>query len=233
MCGRFALLLSPDQLARQFDLPFVDELIPRYNIAPGQPIAVVRSGPDGGRELKAMHWGLQPSWADPAQGAKLINARAESVHQKPSFRSAFVRRRAIIPASGFFEWKAPAEAGVKKAPKTPYYITVEGMEVLPLAGLWEQRLDKSAGKEQLSCTILTREASTAMRPIHERMPVILPFAAVDRWLDPAQQNAEALQHIFGEAVLDGFRFQEISRRINNPAHEGPEALAPPAADDYR
>ncbi|MBX7059724.1 MAG: SOS response-associated peptidase [Leptospirales bacterium] len=229
MCGRFALLLSPDQLARQFDLPLLEDLIPRYNIAPGQEIAVVRSLADGKRILSSMLWGLIPAWArNRAESARLINARLETASQKPSFREAFLRHRALIPASGFYEWQTAASGPVKsgKNAKQPYYIDRQDGATMALAALWTPSPENDEQAGSGTCAILTRAASTAMQSIHERMPLILPPESWSAWLDPALQSEAEIASLSQTALEDGFRFRAISRLINKASFDDAAVLAP-------
>src|SRR5262245_35107324 len=175
MCGRFTLATSRAQLADLFRLAGGPELPLRYNIAPTQPVPVVRAAGDG-RALALARWGLIPRWAtDPAIGNRLINARSETVAEKPSFRDAFRKRRCLIPATGFYEWAKTAGG------KQPYHFRLLDGRPFAFAGLWE-RWDRG-GEPVESCTILTTAANAVVRPVHERMPVILPAEAFAAWLD--------------------------------------------------
>src|SRR5210317_2143755 len=167
MCGRFVLENSPEQLMKVYRLSSLPELSPRYNIAPSQQIAVIRQQNGGDRELVFMQWGLIPSWAkDPTVSYKMINARSETAHEKPSFKQAFRSRRCIIPATGFYEWETIGKE------KIPHYIHLYGGEIMSLAGLWE-RWKSPEGEEIKTCTILTTAANSLVRHLHDRMPVIL------------------------------------------------------------
>ncbi|NUP95079.1 MAG: SOS response-associated peptidase, partial [Planctomycetaceae bacterium] len=180
MCGRMTLTRPGDALRTLFDLDAPPDAVPRFNIAPTQKIlVVVRDGATApGLRVAWMRWGLVPPWAkDPVKGPPLINARAETVAEKPSFRSAFKRRRCLVPASGFYEWRA--EGGRKQ----PYYIYAADGAPLAIAGLWEH-WEGPEGDVVESCTLLTTEANDLVRPIHDRMPVFLPPAAFADWLDP-------------------------------------------------
>jgi putative SOS response-associated peptidase YedK len=175
MCGRFALHANPQVIALQFGLAAAPGIRPRYNIAPTTDILVVRSQ-EGTARAAQLRWGLVPRWAkDPAIGARLNNARAETVAEKPSFRDAFRRRRCLVPASGFYEWKA--EGGRKQ----PYYILPAEGELFALAGVWEPWRSRDQALE--TCAIVTTDANAAMQPIHERMPVIVGQRDYARWLD--------------------------------------------------
>lgn len=187
MCGRFTLF-EPDQvLAREFGVSDFPPRSPRYNIAPSQPITAVRAAPSGsGREIALLRWGLIPSWSkDPATGNRLINARAETAREKPSFRNAFRRHRCLIPTSGFYEWQRQ-ERG-----KQPYFIRMRNGHPFAFAGLWDrwERPDEGAVE---TCTILTTAANDVLAPIHDRMPVIVPPGEYDRWLDPSLRDPDSL-----------------------------------------
>ena len=177
MCGRYTLKAPREAIAEAFDLADVPQLLPRYNIAPTQAVPVVRlDRASGEREIALLQWGLIPSWADdPAIGNRLINARAETVAEKPAFRTAFKKRRCLVVADGFYEWK-------RENGKTPYYFRLKDSSPFAFAGLWE-RWEK--GEEPVeSCTLLTCEANGVVAPVHGRMPVILKPEDYARWLDP-------------------------------------------------
>ena len=186
MCGRFTLRSSPQAVAEAFGLPEVPHLLPRFNVAPGRPVAVVRQQPAAkGRELAFLRWGLVPAWADdPSIGDRLANARSETAATKPSFRQAFGSRRCLVVADGLYEWQKV------NGRKQPYFVGLRGDRPFGLAGLWE-RWEKG-GEPVESCTILTTDANELMRPIHERMPVIVPPDQYSLWLDPRCQDAGKL-----------------------------------------
>ncbi|MCG3206849.1 MAG: putative SOS response-associated peptidase YedK [Anaerolineae bacterium] len=220
MCGRFTLTQNSQQLAESFQqfAPPAD-FSPRYNIAPTQPVAVVAN--DGRQQIDFFVWGLIPSWAkEPSIGNKLINARAETLAEKPSFRSAYRRRRCLILADGFFEWRKNPDNS-----KTPLYIQLEGQEPFAFAGLWEQ-WHSPQGDEVLSCTIITTEPNALMAKIHNRMPVILPPAAYNQWLDPAEQKPERLQSLLAPFPAEQMTAYPVSRVVNNPRFDGPDCIAP-------
>jgi putative SOS response-associated peptidase YedK len=183
MCGRFTLAQSPEAVAKAFGLDAVPNFPPRYNIAPSQPVGVIVRGQNAPKpEFRLMGWGLIPSWAkDPSIGAKLINARSETLTEKPSFRAAFKYRRCLIPADGFYEWQK-TQGGAKQ----PFYFSMAGNAVFAFAGLWESWNDIE------SCTILTTAANGLLQPIHDRMPVILSPKDYGRWLDPSVQGGRVL-----------------------------------------
>jgi putative SOS response-associated peptidase YedK len=186
MCGRFTLKTSPARIKEMFRLQRMGEFDNRYNIAPSQPVLAVRvSGETGEREGTLLKWGLIPSWAkEPGIGNNLANARADTIAEKPAFRSAFKKRRCLVIADGFYEWK-------KVNGKTPYYFRLKDEGPFAFAGLWE-RWDK--GEEPVeSCTLITTEANGVVGQVHDRMPVILDPGSFDRWLDPTEQRAEVLK----------------------------------------
>lgn len=224
MCGRFTLNTSGEALAQQFELAEVPALEPRYNIAPGQHVAVVRpSSEEDGRELSFLRWGLVPSWAkDPSVGNRLINARAETVAEKPAFRTAFKHRRCLIIADGFYEWQASGHGRQKQ----PFYFRMQDSRPFAFAGLWEQW----QGAEDVleTCTILTTDANTLLAPVHNRMPIILHPKDYDLWLDPAVQTPEPLQTLLQPYPAEAMTGYTVSRYVNNASNEGPQCLAPAA-----
>lgn len=219
MCGRFALFASSDEVAKRLHLPESSLFESRYNIAPTQPVAAVRATAKG-HELASFRWGLIPSWAgEPAIGNKLLNARCETVADKPSFRSAFRQRRCLIPASGFYEWQKQG-AGRKQ----PYFIRPRDGGLFAFAGLWERWHDPH-GETIETCTILTTEANELMRPLHERMPVIIEPASDGVWLDP-HSSADALRALFVPFASDRIEAIPVGAWVSNPKHEGTRCLEP-------
>jgi putative SOS response-associated peptidase YedK len=219
MCGRFTLRTPARDLVEIFELLREPELSPRYNIAPTQRVAVVRqSGKD--REFAAMRWGLVPSWSkDPKAGPPLINARGETVATKPSFRTAFKRRRCLIPADGFYEWQK-----TDSKTKIPHYIRMAKDRPFAFAGLWECRQGND-GSALESCTIVTTEANDLMRPLHDRMPVILPEETFAQWLDPKNEDVpelEALLRPYSSTEMTAF---PITTLVNSPRNDCPECIA--------
>lgn len=218
MCGRFTLSQSTDAIASAFNLSQIS-LEPRYNIAPTQLIpSVLYSSELGERQLQMFRWGLIPSWAkDAAMGAKLINARAETVNEKPSFKAAFKRRRCLIIADGFYEWQR------LEAKKQPYYFRLQNSQIFAFAGLWEHWKSPD-GQIINSCTILTTEANDLLRPIHNRMPVILEPKNYDLWLDPQVETSEKLQPILQPYQADLMIGYTVSTKVNNPKNNTPECI---------
>ncbi len=173
MCGRFAFYSPSEAAAALFGVSASTEVQPRYNIAPTQYIAAIRNGSEG-RELAMLRWGLVPSWAkDPSIGNRMINARAETVAEKPSYRAAFRHRRCVVLADGFYEWRRESDA------KTPYFISLASGEPFALAGLWENWSDKSSGESLQTTTLITTAANAFMLPLHHRMPLVLTAGCSD------------------------------------------------------
>lgn len=221
MCGRFTLTSSADEIAQAFQLSDVPQRSPRYNIAPTQPLETIITK-SGERKLEMMKWGLIPHWAkDPKMGNKLINARAETLAEKPSFRGAFQHRRCLILANGFYEWHKSAE----KKQKQPYYIHLIHHEPFAFAGLWET-WQPETGEAILSCTLITTVANELMQPIHQRMPVILSSQDYDNWLNPAITEAQSLQSCLKPYPSSAMTAYRVSSLVNSPTHEQPECIEP-------
>ncbi len=220
MCGRFSLTTAPQWVAEQFGLAEVPDLGPRYNIAPTQDVAVVRSQSDGiGNRLDLVRWGLVPPGSGPAAGsAPLINARSETVMEKPVFRSAFLARRCLVPADGFFEWR---DLGGRKQ---PIYFTAGDERPFAFAGLWERYI-ASDGYPLESCTILTTEPNALVRPVHDRMPVILPADAYDCWLNSANPQRD-LVPLLVPFPGDAMRSRAVNPIVNSVATDSAECIAP-------
>ena len=220
MCGRYTLAVSPEKLSDRFAVEPPFDLKPRYNIAPTQAVVAVRQI-DGHRELVSLRWGLIPAWAkDAGIGNRLINARSETILEKPSFRAAFQRRRCLIPASGFYEWQALPDG------KQPFYFTPGDDVLMAFAGLWEQwRAPDGALVE--SCTILTTTANAVVAPIHDRMPVIVPpdFDAV--WLDPTSDIRQLHELCLAPPPVM-LRCYPVSKAVNQVRNDS-EALIQPQA----
>ena len=223
MCGRYQLKAEAKRLAKWFAALHVEGaglLVPRYNIAPGTPVLIVRNTPTG-RAIEHVRWGLVPGWADdPKIGYKLINARSETAAHKPGFRGAMKYRRCIVPVSGFYEWKK-----INSKSKQPHHITIEGADVFGLAGLWEMWQDP-AGNELETCTILTCEPNEMMAELHDRMPVILPQRDYDAWLDPDQQDAVKASRFLKPYPAENMRAWPISTYVNKAGNEGEQCIDP-------
>lgn len=219
MCGRFTLSQSTEAIASAFNLTQIAPLEPRYNIAPTQLVpCVLYPAAQSASQLQMLRWGLIPAWAkDLAIGAKLINARAETVGEKPSFKSAFKRRRCLIIADGFYEWQR------QEGKKQPYYFRLQNVQPFAFAGLWEQW--KSPDEETItSCTILTTEANALLRPIHNRMPVIIDPKDYNIWLDTEVQKPELLQPLLQPYQADLMTSYAVSTKVNNPRNNTPECI---------
>jgi putative SOS response-associated peptidase YedK len=221
MCGRFTLFEPDKVLSREFGVSGFPALSPRYNIAPSQPVATVRSAPGGiGRELALLRWGLIPSWSkDPAIGNRLINARAETVREKPSFRNAFKRHRCLIPASGFYEWLR-WERG-----KQPYFVRMCDSHTFAFAGLWDRWESPDEGVIE-TCAILTTAANAVLAPIHDRMPVIVPSGEYDRWLDPSPKDPDSLTSLLVPFPPEEMVAYPVNPRVNAPSTDDLGCIAP-------
>ena len=241
MCGRFTLRAPASVVAAQFGLFEMPPFTPRFNIAPTQPVAVVRCSPENSqpeRELVWLRWGLIPSWAkDPAIGSRMINARAETAADKPAYRAAFRRRRCLVVADGFYEWQRTGGR------KQPYFIRMHDDRPFAFAGLWESWSDDGRRSQQNdvemplfanedltpsspveSCTLLTAEPNQLIQPIHNRMPVILPADDYQRWLDPAVQKPEPLAPLLRPFPVDQMIAYPVSTYVNSPTRDDPRCI---------
>ncbi|MGV0024668.1 SOS response-associated peptidase [Phormidesmis priestleyi] len=213
MCGRFTQSLTGEAIAEAFDLADLPNWTPRYNIAPTQFIPAILTGESGDRTFKTLRWGLIPSWAkDPAMGARLINARSETVTEKPSFRSAFKKRRCLIVADGFYEWQK------NQGKKQPFYFRLKTGQPFGFAGLWEQ-WQPPEGDLWQTCTILTTDANSLLSQVHDRMPVMLHPEDYDRWLDPQNQDTDALQSLLRPYESEAMVSYAVSPIVNSPTHD--------------
>lgn len=223
MCGRYALDENARELADHFRLIAVPELTPRYNIAPGTAVPVIRSA-SAGIVMEPMLWGLTPAWARrtpaPTSLPKPINARSETVRDKPMFREAFRRRRCILPASGFYEWFRPASGA-----KQPYYIHPVAERVFAMAGLYED----GDGEHPPSCCILTVSANEVMAPIHDRMPVMLAGPDWARWLAP-DTSRDVITPLLAPAPAETMTAHRVGTRVNSARNDGPELILPVSSD---
>lgn len=222
MCGRFTLTTTPEEVAEHFGLDQVPLLSPRFNIAPGQPIATIAKVSAGARPALALrHWGLIPAWAkDRKLGNRLINARVETVAERPSFRDAFRRRRCLVPADGFYEWASHAGGA-----RQPVHIALPGRRCFAIAGLWESWRDPRGASIE-SCTLLTTEAHPKLRALHDRMPVILDPAEYAAWLDPRPADDATLMRLARGAPAEGFELKAVSRRVNDVRVDDAACLEP-------
>lgn len=220
MCGRFDLHLPKELLAEILGISILKDIQPRYNIAPTQQVAVIRTYPDGTRHLDLLKWGLIPSWAkDPSIGSKMINARSETVHEKPAFRNALKYHRCIIPANGFYEWR------VVGGKKKPLYVKLKDNSPMLFAGLWDH-WKAPEGNVIESCTIMTTTTNELIKPLHDRMPVILDTDVMDLWLNPHVHNPEQLKPLFKPYPSDLMEMYPVSDIVNSPKNDNPECIIP-------
>ncbi len=228
MCGRFTLAADTKKLAEAFSgVEIPENLLPRYNVAPSQPVAVIAN--NNPHKLEFFQWGLIPSWAkDPAIGSQMINARAETLAEKASFKNAYRRRRCLVLADGFYEWRPPPspppDRGGKGGGKIPYYIHLASGRPFAFAGLWETW--QTAEDMILSCTIITTGPNELMAQIHNRMPVILPPAAYEQWLDPAERRPEELNSLLRPYPAELMRAYPVSKMVNSPKNDSQELIEP-------
>lgn len=220
MCGRFALTTAPDEVRKIFGYEDRPNFPPRYNIAPTQPLAIVRQDLGGRRRFHLIRWGLVPAWAkDPASFTLLINARAETATKKPSFRSAMRHHRCLIPASGFYEWRRTAEG------KQPFWISPADGGVMAFAGLWDTWSDPDGGDIDTGA-MLTVQSNRMMSQIHDRMPVILKPYAFDTWLDVANVDRREARTLLQPVEDDFLVATPVSSRVNKVAHDDADLLIP-------
>lgn len=223
MCGRFTNRAKPEQIKSEFKVGNKNSVLfePRFNIVPAQMIDVVFAT-ETERILTQLKWGLVPSWSKEAPTSKgLINARAETITEKPSFREAFKSRRCIIPASGFYEWQKEGTGA-----KQPFYFYLKEKEVFGFAGLWEEWLDNQTGELLETCTIITTEANDVLKPVHDRMPVILKSENYDEWLDATVKDTIRLQELLKPYVAKEMDSHAVSKRINYPDKNSPDLIEP-------
>ncbi len=223
MCSRYSLTSPPEAIRKMFGYGNKEDFPPRYNIAPTDPVAIVRQGMREGRELCLVRWGLIPSWVkDPREFSTLINARSETVTEKPSFRGPIRHRRCLVPSDGFYEWTGKAGA------KIPQLIRYKSHEPMAFAGIWEHWLGAD-GSEVETMAILTTEANADMAAIHDRMPVLLPLKHFERWLDCKPGTAEHVLELLRPAPDGVLEITAVNPKLNNPRNEGPELHEPHAS----
>ena len=226
MCGRMTQATDPAEVARIFDAESrideaSDDAAPRYNVAPTQPLTVVLQRSDEGRVVEQHRWGLIPSFSKSAKGgAKIINARAETIATSPAFRTSFVKRRCIVPSDGFYEWRRTG------GPKQPFFLHQPAGAVLAMAGLWAVWKDPETGLWVPSAAVVTTSANRLVSSIHDRMPVLLPREAWDDWLDTEVDDRDYLQSLLEPAPDDVLEMYPISTKVNNVRNEGPDLLDP-------
>jgi len=220
MCGRYTLAVSPEKLSDRFAVEPPFDLKPRYNIAPTQAVVAVREI-DGHRELVSLRWGLIPAWAkDASIGNRLINARSETILEKPSFRTAFQRRRCLIPASGFYEWQTLPDG------KQPFYFTPSDDALIAFAGVWEQWRAPDGSLIE-SCTILTTKANEVVAPIHDRMPVIVPPDLDAVWLYPTSDIQQLYKLCLTPPPI-ALRCYPVSKAVNQVRNDSEVLIQPQA-----
>lgn len=216
MCGRFAFYSPAEATAALFGATLQASPAARFNIAPTQDIAAIRQGEDKQLTMTMLRWGLVPFWAkDPAMGNRMINARAETIAEKPSFRTAYRKRRCLIPADGFYEWHT------SEGRKTPWFISLESGKTFAFAGIWESWQDKETGETLHTAAIITSEANAFMSRLHHRMPVILEPGNTDAWMDGSDKALE-------EAIEGAPRCRAwpVDRKVNNARNEGEDLIEP-------
>ncbi|MEW2289567.1 SOS response-associated peptidase [Streptomyces sp. NPDC047841] len=244
MCGRYVATRRPQDLAGLFHVdkwPTTEALGPSWNVAPTDEVwAVLERAPrdedDAAapvRELRPLRWGLVPSWAkEPKIGARMINARVETVHEKPAFRRAFRTRRCLLPADGFYEWQPGKDPATGKARKQPYFIHPADGQVMALAGLYEYWRDPAVAPDDdpaawlTTCTIITTEATDAAGRVHPRMPLALTEDHYQAWLDPAHQDPDELRALLGQPAGGHLEARPVSTAVNNVRNNGPQLLDP-------
>lgn len=219
MCGRFALTTNPAEARDGFeDFRFPNQFVPRFNIAPTQPILAIPN--DGYKRATFFLWGLLPFWAkDPKIASRMINARSETLAEKPSFRGAYKYRRCLILADGFYEW----QAGAGQKTKTPHFIFMKSRQLFALAGLWED-WQAPDGSQMKTCTIITTQPNDVVAPIHKRMPVILPPSAYGQWLDTKSRTD--LQELLCSYPAEKMDAYPVSTLVNNALNDQAECVVP-------
>ncbi|MGE0765501.1 MAG: SOS response-associated peptidase [Hyphomicrobiaceae bacterium] len=221
MCSRYNLTSPTEAVRAYFRIAASDTFPPRYNIAPTEPVAIVRMAPDGTRELRLVRWGLIPGWVkDPRDFRLIVNARAESAAEKPSFRGGLRHRRCLVPANGFYEWTGPARARI------PSLLRPRAGGLLALGAIAEHWLGAD-GSEVETMAIMTVPANGTIAPLHDRMPVILAPEAFDRWLDCRRGEANSIADLLASAPDDLLEAVEVNPALNRPGRDGPDLLLPP------
>ena len=222
MCGRFAFYSPHEAVTRLFGVAGAPAVEPRYNIAPTQYVAVVREGgEDPARRVAMLYWGLVPSWAkEKSIGARMINARGETLREKPSFRNAYRRRRCLVLADGYYEWQRSGPV------KQPYFISFADGEPFGMAGLWETWRETGSDAALESCCIVTTAPAPAVAHVHDRMPVVVARADYDEWLDPRNSAVERLDRLLVPCTVPGLQAHAVGRRVNDARNQGPDLVLP-------
>jgi putative SOS response-associated peptidase YedK len=220
MCGRFAFYSPHEAIVRLFGVASAPEIEPRWNIAPTRFVATVREA-GGTREVAMLYWGLVPSWAkEKAIGARMINARSETLAEKPSFRNAFRRRRCLVLADGYYEWQRSG------ATKQPYFIAFDDGQPFGMAGLWERWRDPASSEPLESCCVVTTVPASAIAHVHDRMPAIVPPEAYAEWLDPTNEATDRLARLLQPCQRPDLRARPVSSRVNDARHQGADLVEP-------
>jgi putative SOS response-associated peptidase YedK len=223
MCGRFAFYSPHEAVVRVFGLPAdTPQIEPRYNISPTSAIPAVLADVAATRRLALLYWGLVPVWAkEKSIGSRMINARAETLREKPAFRNAYRRRRALVPADGYYEWM---KLGPRE--KQPYFIQPSSGTPFALAALWENWRDPATGEPLQSCTLITTQAPRPIAHIHDRMPLILPASAYAEWLDPRNEDVERLDRLLRPEGAGELIARPVGRAVSNARNEGAALIEP-------
>lgn len=224
MCGRYLLKSSPSEVSDEFEVDVRDNFPPRYNIAPTQPIAVIHVNEQRQPAYHLMRWGFIPEWAkkdylDRMGSKPLINARSETVAEKPTFRAAYKRRRCLIPADGFYEWRAQGDV------KQPYHITREGL--FGFAGIWETAIGPDGGEAD-TCAILTTASGPDLKTLHHREPIVIAREHYHLWLTADERDLEMLEDLLRPALKDTWVYHPVSRDVGSPRNDGPQLVQPVA-----
>lgn len=217
MCGRFAFYAPAEAVTRIFGVEDPPDIEPRFNIAPTQFVPVVRADSSGERRISMLRWGLVPFWAkDKSIGNRMINARAETLAEKPAYKGPFSKRRCIVPANGFYEWKKQGSV------KQPYFISHGGDQPFGMAGLWARWRDREKNDETLETfTIVTTTPNEAVAPLHNRMPAIIDPENFTAWLDPENHDTASLQNLLLPSPAEPITVWPVSRQVNNPKNDEP------------
>jgi putative SOS response-associated peptidase YedK len=243
MCGRYASSRSPEDLAEEFEIDrarlsetVTEPISPDYNVAPTKPVYAVLDRPDGPRQLRVLRWGLVPFWAkDPAIGGRMINARVETVSEKPAYRQAFAKRRCLLPADGYYEWYPTQQRGRSGKPlKQPFYIHAADGSTLAMAGLYEiwrdpAKPDDDPTRFLWSCTVITTSAEDELGRIHDRMPMLVERDRWGDWLEPGN-DAESVRDLLVPAAPGRLEAYPVSTEVNNVRNNGPQLVEPLPAD---